>query len=115
MHVVHTINAPKGAITNIRQLRRHLQAGKPLFEGVCGHIRQISYDSTWSIDVPRIFGPNDGYRPLFLYKTAEHRAKDHDSASLNDRHVGSPGYNDNWWFDSLQAAEAYKLSRLIKD
>jgi hypothetical protein len=112
-HGVATINAPKGAITTTRQLRRHLKAGKPLYEGVCGHISTVKYDRDWVITMPRVLRGKYGTTGWqFLYANRDASLRDASSiGSLGDRHVGTRGHNDNWWFESLEAAEAYKADR----
>jgi hypothetical protein len=106
-HAVLTVDAPAGAITTEEQLRAHLSAGKPLWEGICGGISQVNYGADWVIKNHR-FMPQS----LFLYRDKLGAEQDVRCAgSLTDRHIGTAGYNDNWWFESEEAAQAYQADR----
>lgn len=107
INAVQTKDAPKGAITTEEQLRAHLTAGKPLWEGVCGGIHQVTYGADWVIK-PHRFMPNS----LFLYRDKQGADQDIRCAgALRDRHIGSDGYNDNWWFEDEASALAYQANR----
>lgn len=106
--IVHTVDAPKGAIITEAQLRAHLEANKPLWEGVCGRIRQITYGADWVIK-PRRLMP----KHLFLYLKNAGADTDYDCVvALRDRHIGTEGYNDNWWFEDETSALAYQINRI---
>lgn len=105
--VVKTSDAPAGAITTEKALREHLSAGKPLWEGVCGGIWPVEYQSDWEISDHK-YG-REGV--LFLYPSKSANDEGLFASALTDRHIDHSGRNDNWWFDSPESAEAYKADR----
>lgn len=106
--VVLTTAAPAGAITTVPDLIRHLKSGQPLIEVICGRsMRVFEYRPDWVISVPHTWAHAD-YQPLFLFPSREaERTQSHHSSSLSDRHIGTLGYNDNWFFSSEEAALVY--------
>lgn len=105
---VATVNAPAGAITDQAELEKHLKSGLRLYEGICGCVRSLTHGSDWVIQSHRLVPTS-----LFLYPNKQAAEDDVEClGALPDRHIGSEGYNDNWWFSSLEAAQAYEQDRL---
>ena len=100
-------DAPQGAILTEKDLRTHLSQGLPLWEGICGRVREFEYDAGWAIGGHSLMGGSI----KFLYPSSQ-AEKNQTGCSLRDRHINGGGWNDNWWFSSEEAARSYAADRV---
>ncbi len=103
---VLTINAPRGAITSEKHLRRHVRRRKPIYIMTVGHIAVKHPTASWT------FNNCISLNGTWLLETY-HRGSSYPGGKviygLPDAHIGNThGYNDNWIFESLEAAKAYQ-------